>query len=108
MIKTEGCTTFHHAAKRAGLDIAFVMRSATVFCPTNEAFENLPQRTEDLLNYNLNTLYYVVLYHMYIDSQLKSSDLKDGLMLSTFVNQRSFINVRETEDEVSSKFCWYS
>jgi uncharacterized surface protein with fasciclin (FAS1) repeats len=56
----------------------------TVFAPTNDAFDALPDGTlDDLLKpENVEKLKAILLYHV-VGSQVESSDLSDGAMLDT-------------------------
>ena len=84
-IGTESLSTLVTAVKAGGLvgtlsgDGPF-----TVFAPTNEAFSNLPEGVlESLLKpENKDKLVAVLTYHV-VGSQVKSTDLKDGMKAGT-------------------------
>lgn len=78
-------TTLVAAVKAAGLvDTLKGKGPFTVFAPTNEAFTNLPQGTVDnlLKPENKDQLVKVLTYHV-VPGIYKTTDLKDGQMLTT-------------------------
>lgn len=115
-VRAKNVTTVVAAVKAAGL--VDTLKSAgpfTVFAPDNSAFAKLPAGTVDTLlkPENKSTLVDILTYHV-VAGKYKSSDLTDGLVLTTVewksltftrVNGKLMINgsaMVETADVISS------
>ena len=115
-IRAKNVTTVVAAVKAAGL--VDTLKSAgpfTVFAPDNSAFEKLPAGTVEMLlkPENKSKLVDILTYHV-VSGRYKSSDLTDGLVLTTVegktltftrVNGKLMINgsaMVETADVISS------
>jgi uncharacterized surface protein with fasciclin (FAS1) repeats len=73
---TEGFSTLCAAVEAAGLENELSSGTWTVFAPTDEAFDYLPDGTlEDLLD-DVDALTNVLLFHAVADKKVYSSDLK--------------------------------
>ena len=77
-----GYTTFASLVRDAGLEDTLNEGTYTVFAPTDEAFDALPEGTlEDLLA-DEQALTDVLTYHV-VEGEYMASDLEDGQMLTT-------------------------
>ena len=115
-VRAKNVTTLVAAVKAAGLvDTLKSSGPFTVFAPTNDAFAKLPAGTVESLvkPENKATLVDILTYHV-VSGSYKSSDLTDGLVLTTVegkkltftrVNGKLMINgsaMVETADVISS------
>jgi uncharacterized surface protein with fasciclin (FAS1) repeats len=93
-----GYTTFASVVRDAGLEDTLNEGTYTVFAPTNEAFDNLPEGTLDNLSEDEQALNDVLTYHV-VQGEYMASDLEDGQMLTTV--QTDELPVAITGDEVT-------
>lgn len=94
-LNAKNVTTVVAAVKAAGLvDTLSSQGPFTVFAPTNSAFKRLPAGTvETLLKpENIDTLTSILTYHV-VSGAYRSSDLKDGMNLTTV--QGKILSVRK-------------
>ncbi|KKG91059.1 fasciclin domain-containing protein [Methanosarcina mazei] len=93
-----GYTTFASVVRDAGLEETLNEGTYTVFAPTNEAFDALPEGTlEDLLA-DEQALTDVLTYHV-VEGEYMASDLEDGQTLTTV--QSATLPVSIADDEVT-------
>lgn len=91
------------ALKTSGLDVTLGEKGAfTIFAPTDEAFQKLPQGALDqlLLPENKEKLRSLLLYHV-ISGKMMAADLKDG-DVKTMNGEKLEIDVDESEIEVGN------
>jgi uncharacterized surface protein with fasciclin (FAS1) repeats len=93
-----GYTTFASVVRDAGLEDTLNEGTYTVFAPTNEAFDNLPEGTLDNLSEDEQALNDVLTYHV-VEGEYMASDLEDGQTLTTV--QSGTLPVGITGDEVT-------
>merc|ERR1712223_1664574 len=84
VLTREGATTLVDFVVKAGLAETLSGDGPfTVFAPTNEAFERLPQSTVDALTADPELLKKVLLYHV-VPAEVKSSDVtSDDVLVDT-------------------------
>ncbi len=93
-----GYTTFASLVRDAGLEDTLNEGTYTVFAPTDEAFDALPEGTlEDLLA-DEQALTDVLTYHV-VEGEYMASDLEDGQTLTTV--QSATLPVSIADDEVT-------
>lgn len=93
-----GYTTFASLVRDAGLEETLNEGTYTVFAPTDEAFDALPEGTlEDLLA-DEQALTDVLTYHV-VEGEYMASDLEDGQTLTTV--QSATLPVSIADDEVT-------
>ncbi|KKH52848.1 fasciclin domain-containing protein [Methanosarcina mazei] len=93
-----GYTTFASLVRDAGLEDTLNEGTYTVFAPTDEAFDALPEGTlEDLLA-DEQALTDVLTYHV-VEGEYMASDLEDGQTLTTV--QSATLPVSSADDEVT-------
>lgn len=93
-----GYTMFASVVRDAGLEDTLNEGTYTVFAPTNEAFDALPEGTLDDLRADEQALNDVLTYHV-VEGEYMASDLEDGQMLATV--QTDELPVDITDDEVT-------
>ncbi len=92
---------FYKVAKKIHMRNILETRQMTIFAPTNAAYEKLSKKVQYRLRFNLNKLYYVVLYHFIIDGDYPTPAMVDGMMLPVGLDKRAFLNVRRNSKGVS-------
>jgi len=94
VLTREGATTLVDFVVKAGLAETLSGDGPfTVFAPTNEAFEKLPQSTVEALTANPELLKKVLLYHV-VPAELKSSDATDeDALVETAEGSKLRVNV---------------
>ncbi|WP_410509539.1 fasciclin domain-containing protein [Methanosarcina hadiensis] len=94
--ESAGYTTFASVVRDAGLEDTLNQGTYTVFAPTNEAFDALPEGTlEDLSEEELTE---VLTYHV-VEGEYMASDLESGQTLTTV--QTGTLPVSITDNEVT-------
>lgn len=96
-VATDELSTLVTAVQAAGL--AETLQSDgpfTVFAPTNEAFEALPEGTLDMLlkPENKDKLTAVLTYHV-VPAKVMSGDLKNGMMAETVQGSKAKIKLKD-------------
>lgn len=97
-VQTDALSTLVKAVKAAGLVETLKGEGPyTVFAPTNEAFSKLPEGTlESLLKpENKDKLVQILTYHV-VPGNVKSTDLKDGMMAKTAEGSEVEVNLGES------------
>lgn len=95
-VEDAGYTTFASLVRDAGLEDTLNEGTYTVFAPTNEAFDALPEGTlEDLSE---NELADVLTYHV-VEGEYMASDLENRETLTTV--QSGILPVNTTDNEVT-------
>jgi len=91
-------TTLATAVVAAGLDVALSGPGPfTVFAPTDAAFEALPPTViSDLLSDPQGALTDVLLYHV-LDSQVLSTELVDGMMVTTLQGEEITVTINGSD-----------
>merc|ERR1711884_898352 len=94
VLTREGATTLVDFVVKAGLAETLSGDGPfTVFAPTNEAFERLPQSTVDALTADPELLKKVLLYHV-VPAEVKSSDVtSDDVLVDTAEGSKLRVNV---------------
>merc|ERR1711953_924612 len=94
VLTREGATTLVDFVVKAGLAETLSGDGPfTVFAPTNEAFERLPQSTVDALTADPELLKKVLLYHV-VPAEVKSSDvISDDVLVDTAEGSKLRVNV---------------
>merc|ERR1712241_351909 len=94
ILTREGATTLVDFVVKAGLAETLSGDGPfTVFAPTNEAFERLPQSTVDALTADPELLKKVLLYHV-VPAEVKSSDVtSDDVLVDTAEGSKLRVNV---------------
>merc|ERR1711997_50649 len=94
VLTREGATTLVDFVVKAGLAETLSGDGPfTVFAPTNEAFERLPQSTVDALTADPELLKKVLLYHV-VPAEVKSSDVtSDDVVVDTAEGSKLRVNV---------------
>eukprot|EP00794_Sanderia_malayensis_P005237 gene5237-5898_t len=87
---------FYGVAKKTFMRGILETRTMTIFVPSNAAYKRLSPRLKALLRFNLNKLYYVILYHFIIDGVCPTNVMVDGMMLPVGLDKRAFLNVRKS------------
>ncbi|WP_020403346.1 fasciclin domain-containing protein [Gracilimonas tropica] len=96
-VQTDDLSTLVTAVKAAGLVETLQSDGPfTVFAPTNEAFEALPEGTLDMLlkPENKDKLTAVLTYHV-VPAEVMSSDLKNGMMAETVEGSKAKIKLKD-------------
>jgi len=93
VLTREGATTLVDFVMKAGLEETLSGDGPfTIFAPTNEAFEKLPQSLVDELMANPEELKKILLYHV-IPSEVKSSDIyQDDLLVASAEGTKLRVN----------------
>lgn len=94
-VQADGLSTLVAAVEAAGLVETLQSEGPfTVFAPTNEAFEALPDGTLEslLLEENRDQLIEILTYHV-VSGKVMSSDLSDGMTAETVQGTEVTINI---------------
>jgi len=96
-VQADGLSTLVAAVEAAGLVETLQSEGPfTVFAPTNEAFDALPEGTLEslLLEENRDQLIEILTYHV-VSGKVMSSDLSDGMTAETVQGTAISINVSD-------------
>ncbi|WP_239450973.1 fasciclin domain-containing protein [Methanosarcina horonobensis] len=91
-----GYTTFASIVRDAGLEDTLNEGTYTVFAPTNEAFDALPEGTLNNLSEDNQDLNVMLTYHV-VEGEYMASDLEDGQLLTTVQSEMIPVNITGEE-----------